>query len=629
MAKPGKNKISVREIYKYLMTFPGMTNNKAVGILGNIKAESSFYADAVEMGDVKNKGLGLFQYTFPERKEAYKKQVPDWKTNWKGQIDFAMQEEEMKKYLAKNYDDPAEATESFMLTFEKPKDQSEEAIEERVSGIRNIYLGSAKGKRNTIVKQVEDAQKTYSATRKPADLSKLNTLKNKLKAFDEGEENRLEADLVKQNKNKLNNLLATETNLREELKTIQNNPLDYTQKQIDDVQKKIDLAAINISEIQNSEFDKETNSYKIGSGVRPTGPFGYSKSQIGDMDFSSVLEPPKEEVVKAEGDTGETPFMIPEIDIVEKRIKKNVESDAGVDEGGDAKDGEQIDFNFEQGQGSKKMPRMTGDKVFNLLGGVSTLAAALFAKKALGETMKDIDLPAMPELSEAFKRHFYESEQLAKTGLTVAEERLARKSIDAAYDQGVDNLVRGTSGDRARFLAGSGLLDARRASALLQVAAMDDDAKRKNRENFTRLLDFKENYEKNISLQERNEKIQGQLAKKESYAKLGNAALQQVVSGLESIAANKQWNDYMKFQYHNMGYDMDETYTPSIFERAKNITKGIGQGFQKAFATKEGGTDVGNFFRSFKPASTNTSTPTINNQDDIIGFGDFEQQDMV
>lgn len=85
---------------------------------------------------------------------------------------------------------------------------------------------------------------------------------------------------------------------------------------------------------------------------------------------------------------------------------------------------------------------------------------------------------------------------------------------------------------------------------------------------------------------------------KESYAKLGNAALQQVVSGLESIAANKQWNDYMKFQYHNMGYDMDETYTPSIFERAKNITKGIGQGFQKAFASKEGGTAVGNFLEA-------------------------------
>jgi hypothetical protein len=296
----------------------------------------------------------------------------------------------------------------------------------------------------------------------------------------------------------------------------------------------------------------------------------------------------------------------------EKKEEKKIETD-----------GEQVDFNFEQGQGSKKMPRMTGDKVFNLLGGVSTLAAALFAKKALGETMKDIDLPAMPELSEAFKRHFYESEQLAKTGLTVAEERLARKSIDAAYDQGVDNLVRGTGGDRARFLAGSGLLDARRASALLQVAAMDDDAKRKNRENFTRLLDFKENYEKNISLQERNEKIQQQLAKKESYAKLGNAALQQVVSGLESIAANKQWNDYMKFQYHNMGYDMDETYTPSIFQRAKNITKGIGQGFQKAFAEKEGGTAVGNFFRGLKPASTK------NNPDDVVDYGGYQQQDFI
>ena len=153
MAKPGKNKISVREVYKYLMTFPGMTNDKAVGILANIQAESAFYIDAVEMGDVKNKGLGLFQYTFPARKNAYKEQVPDWKTNWKGQIDFAMQEEEMKKYLAKNYDDPAEATESFMLTFEKPKDQSEEAIEKRVAGIRNMNLGTARGKRNEIVKK--------------------------------------------------------------------------------------------------------------------------------------------------------------------------------------------------------------------------------------------------------------------------------------------------------------------------------------------------------------------------------------------------------------------------------------------------------------------------------------------
>ena len=59
----------------------------------------------------------------------------------------------MKKYLAKNYDDPAEATESFMLTFEKPKDQSEEAIEKRVAGIRNMYLGTARGKRNEIVKK--------------------------------------------------------------------------------------------------------------------------------------------------------------------------------------------------------------------------------------------------------------------------------------------------------------------------------------------------------------------------------------------------------------------------------------------------------------------------------------------
>ena len=68
MAKPGKNKISAREIYKYLMTFPGMTHNKAVGILGNIKAESNFnsgvrgdYMIADPTGKLQNAERLVFQ----------------------------------------------------------------------------------------------------------------------------------------------------------------------------------------------------------------------------------------------------------------------------------------------------------------------------------------------------------------------------------------------------------------------------------------------------------------------------------------------------------------------------------------------------------------------------------------
>ena len=103
MALPGKNKISIKEVYNYLMTKPKMTKNKALGIIANIQSESLFYSDAVEMANVKNKGIGLFQHTFPARKKAFLEQVPNWETNWKGQIDFALKEQEAQNYLNSSY----------------------------------------------------------------------------------------------------------------------------------------------------------------------------------------------------------------------------------------------------------------------------------------------------------------------------------------------------------------------------------------------------------------------------------------------------------------------------------------------------------------------------------------------
>ena len=79
----------------------------------------------------------------------------------------------------------------------------------------------------------------------------------------------------------------------------------------------------------------------------------------------------------------------------------------------------------------------------------------------------------------------YQSQQLSKMGFTPEEERAVRDDIDMAYRTGIENMVRGTAGDRAKFLAGSGVLDANRSNALLKFAAEDAEVKRQNQANHT------------------------------------------------------------------------------------------------------------------------------------------------
>jgi hypothetical protein len=54
----GSESAVAKEMYDYLMTKPGMTENKAEGIVANIKMESGFRPDV--MGDYGTSG-GLFQ----------------------------------------------------------------------------------------------------------------------------------------------------------------------------------------------------------------------------------------------------------------------------------------------------------------------------------------------------------------------------------------------------------------------------------------------------------------------------------------------------------------------------------------------------------------------------------------
>jgi len=104
------------EIYQYLLS-KGLDDNKALGIMANISRESGFRPGASQSG---GPGVGLFQYSSAGRKDAFLKAVPDYATNWKGQIDYALREDYAPQYLQQNFSSPQEAADVWMRKWERP-----------------------------------------------------------------------------------------------------------------------------------------------------------------------------------------------------------------------------------------------------------------------------------------------------------------------------------------------------------------------------------------------------------------------------------------------------------------------------------------------------------------------------
>ena len=115
----GGKVLSPQAAYAYIRQL-GVSHIHALGILANIKGESGFRIDADETGKGTG-GIGLFQYTFPSRKQAFLRAVPDYKTNWKGQIKYAItQDANTPLYLRKQFSTPEEAADDFMINWENP-----------------------------------------------------------------------------------------------------------------------------------------------------------------------------------------------------------------------------------------------------------------------------------------------------------------------------------------------------------------------------------------------------------------------------------------------------------------------------------------------------------------------------
>jgi len=166
------------------------------------------------------------------------------------------------------------------------------------------------------------------------------------------------------------------------------------------------------------------------------------------------------------------------------------------------------------------------------IGGPSAIISYIMGKEGLKHAMKEIEPQKMPELSPLFHQHLRQTKELAKKGFHPAEARKIRKEIDAAYEQGLDTAIRGTSGDRAKFLAQSGILDAKRSSALLDFATSDAALQRQNQDKYVDTMMFKENFEAQRSEKLRAEDMQMQLMNKQSAAQFTSAAFSNLMAGL-------------------------------------------------------------------------------------------------
>jgi hypothetical protein len=114
-----------KQIYEYLTKDKKMSDIQALGLMANISRESSFIPNNREPGGT---GIGLFQWSHG-RRVPFMRAVPDWETNWKAQIDYALNEPQSLSgvrpgsYSTKSFASAQEAADWWMAEWERPADK--------------------------------------------------------------------------------------------------------------------------------------------------------------------------------------------------------------------------------------------------------------------------------------------------------------------------------------------------------------------------------------------------------------------------------------------------------------------------------------------------------------------------
>ena len=173
--------------------------------------------------------------------------------------------------------------------------------------------------------------------------------------------------------------------------------------------------------------------------------------------------------------------------------------------------------------------------------------------------MQDLEPQEKAKLSPMFNEQLRQSQELTKRGFHPSQERKIRKDISQAYNQGLDNAVRGTAGDRAKFLATSGILDRNRASALLEFAALDSQQQIANQDRYNQLLQFKETFDAQQKESLRSENLELALANKKAASQFAGIALGDTMSRLSGLADNEINKTLRNKMLNNYMYNIDKT----------------------------------------------------------------------
>jgi hypothetical protein len=727
MADTRNNKVSPQEIYDYLMTKPGMTDVKAKGILANIKAESNFdsgirgdYMIADPTGKLKNKerlvfkkrdgkyyyskyhptkarqevdaslieGIestsgGLFQHQ-GSRYDAMVAQVgDDWETNWKGQIDFALQEREAQNYMNTDFTSVSDSTRAFMLEFEKPANQSEEAVNKRIEAFNSIELNTESDTNPDLqVKPIEIYQDFYGPdveirningkdfvfvpnnqggfNQIPIEEANANTrreapsapqppvldaegnvvyqptpeegdqaLVEEQERIRDAEERERQIIAEKRYNDALEYQELKERNRRlragykpEDMPRVFQNEIASNEERIREIEKEYNLTQITDEEYERrrleavasiitfddaleDETEEEIIRNLVGSDlIEETVEIGEEEEEEEEIEQqveeeveeveeeveqdNEVTPPPtiptlptseipddadiRQGVATWEDDDGNIQqARVGEIDEVEQPVTttETTETDETTET---TETDETVNINNTTNQPKNFLDTFgeLGNVIGNTLGLVDSirqgvqsqddLILAALGKQAYAEANKKIKPLELPGLSNLFRSHLEQSRQLAKKGFSPDEAQKAQAEIDAAYGKGIENAVRGTAGDRAKFLAMSGVLDSQRQSALLDFAAKDAELQRANNANYLKALSFHEEYELNKGKAEQSSALQLALQEKKGASDFAKEVFKQI----EQNRRDRALEPIQQYYISKLNNSMQNPYTSPL-----------------------------------------------------------------
>ena len=114
--------------FAYLTGTRNLSRNQALGIMANIQRESSFRSNPAGGDQGNSFGAAQWNNTYG-RSDIMKASVPNWQTNWKGQLDHMLSQNQLpeynsftKDYLNTNYETPEKASEHLLRMWFRPLD---------------------------------------------------------------------------------------------------------------------------------------------------------------------------------------------------------------------------------------------------------------------------------------------------------------------------------------------------------------------------------------------------------------------------------------------------------------------------------------------------------------------------